>query len=408
MMILYDDATARTFEPFATSRPLSEMRAGALLTRERWSLVLRTDATGFVSAPHLTHFAEFTAPPAVLGELPAGTWIVNSRALPQLSNDTVDEESIIFLDDRVAAIRLSSPTPLSHFDAGEVALEALAPADAKHRTVNGVWLDELWDVIRHLPAQLSHDIPAFAKHLGIAAKTFAASPTMPHIIGDNGVFIEVDANVEPYSIFDTTNGPILVRSGATIHAFTRLVGPCYVGQNSALSTDRIAVSSIGDTCRVHGELSTSVLIGHANKGHDGFVGHSILGRWVNLGAGTITSNLKNSYGKVSMWTPDGVRDTGLQFAGTFFGDHAKTGIGLRLSTGSVIGVGANVMDTMPPKTVPPFAWGNCAPYAQFETDKFLDTAARVMIRRNVTLDDNGKLFLSTVMTHAGRTTYWPR
>ena len=85
---------------------------------------------------------------------------------------------------------------------------------------------------------------------------------------------------------------------------------------------------------MHGELSNSILIGHANKGHDGFVGHSILGRWVNLGAGTITSNLKNTYGTVQLWTPDGVRETGLQFLGTLFGDHAKTGIGLRLTTGT--------------------------------------------------------------------------
>ena len=95
-------------------------------------------------------------------------------------------------------------------------------------------------------------------------------------------------------------------------------------------------------CKVRGELSNTIFLGYSNKGHDGFVGHSYLGRWVNLGAGTITSNLKNTYGTVSLWTPDGVRDTGLQFLGTLFGDHVKTGIGLRLTTGTVLGAGANV------------------------------------------------------------------
>ena len=100
-----------------------------------------------------------------------------------------------------------------------------------------------------------------------------------------------------------------------------------------------------------------MFVGHANKGHDGFVGHSVLGRWVNLGAGTTTSNLKNTYGTVALWTPGGVADTGLQFLGTLFGDHVKTGIGLRLTTGCVLGAGANVVDRMPPKAVAPFAWG---------------------------------------------------
>ena len=100
------------------------------------------------------------------------------------------------------------------------------------------------------------------------------------------------------------------------------------------------------------------MIGHANKGHDGFVGHSILGRWANLGAGTITSNLKNSYGTVTLRTSQGDRDTGMQFLGSLIGDHVKTGIGTRLTTGCILGAGANVFGSMmPPKLVPPFAWG---------------------------------------------------
>jgi UDP-N-acetylglucosamine diphosphorylase/glucosamine-1-phosphate N-acetyltransferase len=176
-----------------------------------------------------------------------------------------------------------------------------------------------------------------------------------------------------------------------VHAFTRLVGPLYVGTGSSVTTDKVAASSIGDTCKVHGEMSNTIMIGHANKGHDGFVGHSILGRWVNLGAGTITSNLKNTYGTVQLWTPDGVRDTGLQFLGTLFGDHAKTGIGLTLTTGTVMGAGANVYGSrMPPKAVPPFAWGEASEFAGYHVDKFLEVAERMMARRHVTLSDGAR------------------
>ena len=116
-----------------------------------------------------------------------------------------------------------------------------------------------------------------------------------------------------------------------------------------------------------------------------------MGRWVNLGAGTITSNLKNTYGPVSVWTPRGMRDTGMQFLGTLFGDHAKTGIGTCLTTGTVLGAGANVYGAQtPPKAVPPFAWGTALPYQVYRLDKFLEVADRMMARRHVTLTDRAR------------------
>jgi len=193
---------------------------------------------------------------------------------------------------------------------------------------------------------------------------------------------------------------VLLRRGCTVQAFTRVVGPCYIGIGSTVMADRISGSAIGDVCRVHGELSSSVFIGHANKGHDGFVGHSIVGRWVNMGAGTITSNLKNTYGTVALWSPGGVRDTGLQFLGTFFGDHVKTGIGLTLTTGCVLGTAANVMETMPPKYVAPFSWGTRAPYDAFAFDKFVETATRMMARRGVSFDAAQDAHWRTVHAHA--------
>src|SRR4029453_3336703 len=104
---------------------------------------------------------------------------------------------------------------------------------------------------------------------------------------------------------------VLFPRGATAASFSRLVGPFYVGEDTTLGGGKIANTSIGEQCRVHGEVSTTVFLGHANKSHDGFVGHSYLGRWANLGASTVTSNMKNTYGPVALWTPRGVRDTGI-------------------------------------------------------------------------------------------------
>jgi len=144
-------------------------------------------------------------------------------------------------------------------------------------------------------------------------------------------------------------------------------------------------------------LSTSIFTGHANKSHDGFVGHSILGRWTNLGAGTITSNLKNTYGSVHLWTPDGIRDTGMLLLGALIGDHAKTAIGTRLTTGSVIGAGANVVaDGIAPKVIPPFCWGTVDTGRTYEFDKFVEVAARAMARRHVTLGEAGRAHLASI------------
>jgi hypothetical protein len=134
---------------------------------------------------------------------------------------------------------------------------------------------------------------------------------------------------------------------------------------------------------VRGEIASSCFIGYGNKGHDGFVGHSVLGHWVNLGAGTTTSNLKNTYGAVRLTSDGTTLDTGRQFLGTLFGDHAKTAIGTMLSTGTIVGAGANVFGAPPPKWVPPMAWGHQGEL--LTEDGFLRVAERVMPRRDVTV-----------------------
>jgi hypothetical protein len=146
--------------------------------------------------------------------------------------------------------------------------------------------------------------------------------------------------------------PVLVRRGAKVQAFTRLVGPCVIGEDTLVSGGRIASSSIGEHCKVHGEISMSVFTSHSNKGHDGFIGHSVLGRWVNLGAGTVNSNLKNNYSGVSFWTPRGMELTG-QRSWRFHCDHAKPR-SARLTAGAVIVSGTNVYEWNHLRYIPRF------------------------------------------------------
>jgi len=381
---LYDDAIARRFEPFALTRPIGETRAGALLLRERWARALGLPVAGHVTSSFLAGFDEpDAAPVADTSDIPAGSWLVNARFAPSLEAAT--QGDVLSANGRVAALRLPSPISIASLRGGAARLDDIAARGQRLADARGRWLDNVWDYIAFLPEMLSEDIPLLGADLA------QGTPAGAIRIGDHGLYVEPGAVVEPHVCFDLTAGPVLLRAGSHIQAFTRLCGPVYVGGGSTVTTDRIAVASIGEVCKVHGEVSNVIFIGHANKGHDGFIGHSILGRWVNLGAGTITSNLKNTYGTVQLWTPDGIRETGMQFFGTLFGDHAKTGIGLRLTTGTVIGAGANVYGTvMPPKAVAPWGWGEAGSLAAYRAEKFLQVAERMMARRHVTLSESSK------------------
>jgi UDP-N-acetylglucosamine diphosphorylase/glucosamine-1-phosphate N-acetyltransferase len=390
-LVFVDDAAARQFEPFALTRPVCELRAGALLIRERWAQATGMQPAAFISSPHLADFDEPSSIGAVSGTIRKGTVLVNSRCAISLA--PAPAADIWTCGARVAAITLSRDVDASELD--HAPLDALAAKEGRRVEVQGWWFEHVWDFINHLMAMLAPDIAT----LGRPAHVLKREDVLRS--GSHDIFVEPGAEVERQVFFDCTAGPVLVRRGAQVQAFTRIVGPCVIGTESQVGGDKIAGCSIGDVCKVHGEVSTSIFLGHANKGHDGFLGHSYLGRWVNLGAGTITSNLKNTYGTVPLWTPDGEQDTGMQFLGTLFGDHAKTGIGTSLNTGTLMGAGANVYgSTMPPKMIPPFAWGDQPPYSTYRMDKFLEVAKRMMARRHVELTERQAAMLKAAAARA--------
>ncbi|HET7583310.1 MAG TPA: putative sugar nucleotidyl transferase [Gemmatimonadaceae bacterium] len=404
-LYLYDDARARRFEPFALTRPVSELRAGVALIRRRWEHILGRSASGFIAGAHLDGFSEPGTPPFTRGDIPAGSILVNARCVPPIAGSGDEAEDVMgqtvtiagrdytrveaspaggadvwMCRGRVAALRLAQAVPAAALRDGDVSLEVLGARGARMAELRGRWLDEIWSLIVDLVPQLHDDIQAIGPRLQ------CETPAGAIVVGEHPVYVERGALVEPGVCLDVSAGPVLVRSGAVVRAFTRLVGPCAIARGATVLGDRIHAASIGETTLVRGEVSETVFLGYSNKAHDGFVGHSYVGRWVNLGAGTITSDLKNTYGTISIWTPRGVRDTGTLKLGTFFGDHVKTGIGLRLTTGTVLGAGSSLFGTaMPPKHVPPFSWGEGERLTTFELEKFLDIAARVMGRRNQTL-----------------------
>jgi len=256
-------------------------------------------------------------------------------------------------------------------------------------------LHGVYDLVRALAHLLPDDVRAL---LGDSDPL----PMGSVVLGDPAAIALHDAAVEPGVVFDVRNGPVVLESGAEVRSGARLEGPLWIGANTHVLGGPVRASAIGPRVNVRGEVSTSVFLGYANKAHDGFVGHSVIGRWANLGAGTVTSNLKNTYGRVRLDVAGTALDTGLQFLGTLVGDHAKTAIGTLLSTGTVIGTGANVFEGVrSPKYVAPFAWGGDGA-ARMTREGFLTVAGRVLPRRDVAVDDAMRALLGRVYDWAVR------
>ena len=202
--------------------------------------------------------------------------------------------------------------------------------------VEGLLLRGSFDLVTALERFLCEDCTDFR------GASSSGVPEGSVVLGDPADVIVMGAAVEPGVVFDVRQGAVVLEAGVEVRHGTRLEGPVFVGTNSKVLGGFIRASTFGPECRVHGEIATSAFLGYANKAHDGFVGHSVVGHWVNLGALTTTSNLKNTYGPVRLVVGDRRIDTGRQYLGTLFGDHAKTAIGTMLGTGTVVGTGANV------------------------------------------------------------------
>ena len=415
-LYLYDDDRARTFEPFALTRPAGTLVAGTSPVWLRWQAALQMQAAALIAAPHLRDFDEKFAPQVATGPVPEGSIVANARFAPAvaaLATRSIARDAAATVGNaemrawvsagRVAAVRTSRRLDAADFEGGALRLEDLVVNSGGAAEIAGWWIDEVWDYVRLLSDQLTDDILRASRGPHLDAGGLGYGKPAPHVavVGDHPVLVGepqriggstvAGALIEPHVVLDASAGPIMIAHGAKVHAFTRLAGPVYIGRDSVILGGDLGASSVGPVSKIRGEVSTIIVLGYSNKSHDGFVGHSYLGRWVNVGAGTVTSNLKNTYSPVEFWTPRGERQTGLQFRGTFFGDHAKTGIGTPLTTGTVLGAGAAVFGSeMQPRVVPPFAWGSGVPYDTFQLEKFLTVAERVMARRHVPLSDRAR------------------
>jgi len=382
-LLLYDDAVGRDWAPFTLTRPVGELVYGCWTLRARAERVTGLTCAGHLTDPRLAGFEEPGAPPChgptAPGRAPVGGAVLLS------SRCVLDRGGADPLRDAVGPSRLVLTGGSGSETVGWIIPEGApfaVPSDDAQAfpavEVRGSLLDAPWTLVRDNPDRISRDVSDAFDETG--------APPGVHRVGGGAISLAPGAEIEPGVVVDLRGGPVRLEAGARVEGPARLVGPLHLGEGTVVFGGHVATSSIGPVCKVRGEIADSVLIGFVNKAHDGYLGHALVGRWVNMGALTTNSDLKNNYGPVTVWTPKGLTDTGLMKVGCFLGDHVKTGIGTVLNTGTVVGPGSNLFGgRMPPAFVPPFSWGEGADLTEYRLDKFLDSAERAMARRNIPL-----------------------
>ena len=384
-LILYEDRHWRSLRPLTDLLPLPALAFGASDLAARWLAAARLPLHS-IEARSAAMACWHAAPQ---GERGAGgtdeAIVVNAAALPgSWFAEALEARapSLWMGDGRVAGARL----PLNSLRGGlgrsedfETVLLGLAlPALA----VNAEFITWPWELMARNADAIATDL----------ADMRGAAKGIVHRLAclesPERIAIEETARVGAFALLDAGAGPILVRRGARIEPHTHVKGPCVVGAGTQLLGGMVSASTFGPECRVAGEVESSVWQGYANKRHHGFVGHSVIGEWANLGALTTTSDLKNNYGNVRVWVDGREVDTRSPKVGAFVGAHAKTGIGSLLPTGASVGTAANLFggSSFAPKDVPAFAWWDGERMVEHQLERCLATARIAASRRGRALE----------------------
>lgn len=397
-LTLFEDQAVRKLSPLTYLRPVWELKTGFRSLREKAAHAYGVEPS-LRCRTFLADKVEQMSPSAAVNETSDGpTLFLNGRviAAPTLGTTIPLEgpDEVLTQDERIVAIRVrngSAPTFREDGTIDEASIVSLP-----HRTVRVTVVQYLWNLVHVNPREIEQDAVWLT---GFGAIEGDHHPSAA-FINKTVVTLRPGAVVGPLVVLDATNGPIVIDEGATIMPHATIIGPAYVGPKSVVKVGAKVYggTTIGPLCKIGGEVEGTIVHGHSNKQHEGFLGHAYVGEWCNLGADTNNSDLKNNYGTVRVTVGGKEIDTGQQFVGLFLGDHGKSGINTMFNTGTVVGVASNVFGPgYPPKAIPSFAWYDTSKGLQtYELDKALAVAERVMARRNVPMTDADRELLRLV------------
>ncbi len=381
--ILYDSATRQKLLPFTFTRPVADIRFGILTIREKWEKHLQS-ITSSLTENYLSK--KYPLVEAEENILINGSICPNPELIKEIKQ--LKEGQALVREETVIAMFLSDASLRNLGDSSDQ-IENIESVS------NFVKLENTWDIFRLNADAIRSDFDLLTK----GRKSEPISKTNSVIAPEN-IFVEEGAKLE-YVFLNASEGPIYVGANAVIEEGAKIRGPFALGENATIKMGaRIyGGTTVGPHSKVGGEVNESVIFGYSSKAHDGFLGHSVIGEWCNLGADTNTSNLKNTYEEVKLWSyaDDCFIPTGLQFCGTIMADHTKCGINTMFNTGTVIGVYANIFGAGYQRNfIPSFSWGGTHGFIDYDLRKALKTAEIVYARRAKTFDTKERQILQHI------------
>ena len=378
--ILFDGTVRNALLPFTFTRPVADILVGILTIREKWENYLGTTTTT-VTEEYLTE--KYPMVEMEQNVMINASFLPNPVLVEMIQN--LNPNEAIILDEEIIAFYTTDTQEEINFDEYEL-------IDFEGDFLR---IENTWDIFSKNDAAIREDFDFITED-----RTSQPIPKSVNVISPENIFIEEGAKLE-FVTLNASTGPIYIGKNAEIMEGSVIRGPfalCESGRVK-LGSKVYGATTVGPHSVIGGEVNNSVLFGYSNKGHDGFLGNSVLGEWCNIGADSNNSNLKNNYEEVRLWSyeTEGFAKTGLQFCGLMMGDHSKCGINTMFNTGTVIGVSTNIFGAgFPRNFVPSFSWGGAAGFSTYLTSKAFQTAKIVMARRNVEFSEEDAKILEYV------------
>ncbi|MDC0098275.1 GlmU family protein [Flavobacteriaceae bacterium] len=378
--ILFDGAVRNQLLPFTFTRPVADIRIGILTIREKWEKFLGSTTT--------TVTEEYLSDKFPMVELEQNV-LINASFCPSenlvLLIKNLQENQAIFYNDQ----------PLAFYAKEDQEIDFDAFTITQYADDDVLRIENTWDIFEKNHQAIKRDYDVLTQ-----GRTSEAIPQTTIAFNPEHIFIEKGAKIMCASL-NAADGPIYIGEDTVLMEGATIQGPFALCEHSSVKMGAkiYGGTTIGPHCKVGGEVANSVMMGFSNKGHDGYMGNSVLGHWCNLGADTNTSNLKNNYAQVRLWDYDTERfaKTGTQFCGLMMGDHSKCGINTMFNTGTVVGVSANIFGAGYPRNfIPSFTWGGSSGMETYNTTKAFEVAAVVMARRGLELDTQEEAILNEV------------
>jgi UDP-N-acetylglucosamine diphosphorylase/glucosamine-1-phosphate N-acetyltransferase len=377
--ILFDGENREALLPFTYTRPVADLRIGILTIREKWELSLGATTT--------TVTEDYLSDKYPMVEMEQNVMInasyTPSEVLVTQIKNLKENQAVFDGDTMVAFFSLEDQ---------EIDIDELEVFQIEGTVLK---VERTWDIFSKNGAAIKADFKLLTEE-----RTSAPIPENTVAFNPEAIFIEEGAKL-PLCVLNATDGPIYIGKNAEIMEGSLVRGPFALCEGSTLKMGAkiYGPTTVGPHSKVGGEVNNSVFFGYSNKGHDGFLGNSVIGEWCNLGADTNNSNLKNNYAEVRIWSyeTENFAKTGLQFCGLMMGDHSKCGINTMFNTGTVVGVSANIFGSgFPRNFIPSFSWGGAKGFTTYLTSKAFEVAQVVMKRRGLELSTQDSAILEHV------------